>query len=100
MFDDAAPIWRFKHALDAIEDPELARTASEGLFLIEVFPALALIALDLAFCKRLGAPKYNPANRKKFKIEHWQSVADTVLGSGHLGLFSNWRRGAPQPPQP
>ncbi|KSV76429.1 hypothetical protein N185_14840 [Sinorhizobium sp. GW3] len=82
MFDDSAPIWRFKQALDAIEEPEVARTASEGLFLIEVFPALALVAIDNAFCRRLGAPKYNPANRRMFRVEHWQAVAETIRAFG------------------
>lgn len=84
MFDEGAPIWRFKQALGAIENPELARTASEGLFLIEVFPALGLAALEEAFCRRLGAPKYNPANRKRFKPEDWQAVSTTIRGFGAL----------------
>lgn len=82
MFDDAAPIWRFKHAVGAIEDPELARTASSGTFLLEVFPALALSSIEAAFCSRLAAPKYNPANRKRFKINHWHSVAEAVRRFG------------------
>ncbi|WP_431320832.1 DUF429 domain-containing protein [Rhizobium sp. YTU87027] len=84
MFDDAAPIWRFKQVLGAIEDPELARTASSGLFLFEVFPALALATLESAFCSRLGAPKYNPVNRKRFKIGDWQAVAEVVRCFGAL----------------
>lgn len=84
MFDDAAPIWRFKQAIGAIEAPETARTASEGLFLIEVFPALALIAIESAYCQRLGAPKYNPANRRMFRLEHWHSVAETIRTFGSL----------------
>lgn len=84
MFDDGAPIWRFKRALDAVENPELARTAAEGLFLIEVFPALGLAALERAFCRRLGAPKYNPANRKRFKPEDWKAVLTTIRGFGAL----------------
>ncbi|MBX5147490.1 DUF429 domain-containing protein [Rhizobium lentis] len=84
MFDDAAPIWRFKQALGATEDPEAARTASAGLFLIEVFPALALVAIESAYCKRLGAPKYNPANRRMFRLEHWHAVAETIRTFGSL----------------
>ncbi|MDH6650349.1 UNVERIFIED_ORG: putative RNase H-like nuclease [Rhizobium esperanzae] len=84
MFDNAAPIWRFKQAIGAIEDPEAARAASSGLFLIEVFPALALVALESAYCQRYGAPKYNPANRKMFKLEHWHSVAETIRTFGSL----------------
>ena len=82
MFDGAAPIWRFKQALGAIEDPELARTALSGTFLLEVFPALALAAIENAFCSRLAAPKYNPANRRRFKISDWQAVTEAVRRFG------------------
>jgi predicted RNase H-like nuclease len=84
MFDEAAPIWRFKHALGAIEDPELARTATSGTFLLEVFPALALSSIETTFCSRLAAPKYNPANRKQFKIKDWQAVAEVVRRFGRI----------------
>ncbi|WP_183844743.1 MULTISPECIES: DUF429 domain-containing protein [unclassified Rhizobium] len=84
MFDDAAPIWRFKQTLGAQEEPELARVASNGLFLIEVFPALALAAIEGAFCSRLAAPKYNPVNRRRFKITDWQAVAEAVRRFGTL----------------
>ncbi len=75
MFDDAAPIWAFKAALGAVEDPEQARLAREGLFIMEVFPALALPGFFNQFSTRLGGPRYNPARRKTFKIENWQQVA-------------------------
>lgn len=78
MFCDASPIWSFISSLDATEDPIQARTASAGHFLIEVFPALALPALDDGFAQRLTAPKYNPQNRKKFRLEDWQAVARVV----------------------
>lgn len=89
MFDDAAPIWRFKQALGAIEDPELARTAPSGTFLLEVFPALALASIENAFCSRLAAPKYNPANRKRFKVNDWQAVAEAVR---RFGMVNSLRR--------
>jgi predicted RNase H-like nuclease len=57
MFDDAAPIWRFKQRLNASEDAEAARSADKGLFLIEVFPALALPSLEAAYFGRLLAPR-------------------------------------------
>ena len=77
MFDDEAPIWRFLARLGAEQDPEFTRTAERGLFIIEVFPALALPAFDVRFhgCKK--APKYNPDN-KNFQICDWRSVIDTV----------------------
>jgi predicted RNase H-like nuclease len=89
MFDDAAPIWRFKNAIGAFEDPEKARSASKGLFMIEVFPALALVAIDDAYCKRLGAPKYNPANRRMFQLDHWHSVAETIRLFGSLNALEH-----------
>jgi len=45
MFDDDAPILRFKRRLSASDDAEAARLAEQGLFLVEVFPALALPSL-------------------------------------------------------
>lgn len=77
LFGDAAPFWRFKDGLNARECPEESRNSHRGPFLIEVFPALALPALNPAFYGRLRAPKYNPANRR-FRLQDWQLVAQTV----------------------
>ena len=77
MFCDRAPIWKFKRELGAQEEPETSRAAQAGLFLIEVFPALALPAFKGCFAQRLRGPKYNPANRR-FRIEDWQAVALAV----------------------
>ena len=78
MFGDDAPIWRFLKRLGATEDPELSRTAPSGLFLIEVFPALALATFEARFCGRMKAPKYNPANRAKFRQDDWFAVIETI----------------------
>ena len=78
MFDDGAPIWRFLERLGAIEDPELSRTAESGLFIIEVFPALALPSFNVKFAGRMKAPKYNPNNTKKFQKCDWLGVIDIV----------------------
>lgn len=78
MFCDASPIWRFLTALGAEQDPERARIATEGLYLMEVFPALALASLDVGFFGRRKAPKYNPDNRKKFLIADWVRVAEAA----------------------
>lgn len=78
MFDDAAPIWRFKSRLDASDDAEAARAASTGLFLIEVFPALALPSLETAYFGRLLAPRYNPEKRRRFRSPDWSSVTEAV----------------------
>lgn len=93
MFCDASPIWRFLDALGAIQDPELARQAGSGLFLMEVFPALALPSLDDAFCRRHGAAKYNPLNRRLFRLDDWSRVGAAAareahrLGCAHAALW-------------
>ena len=78
MFDDAAAIWPFLTRLQAQQNPLKAQEAQSGTFLIEVFPALALLALNDEFSQRKGAPKYNPANRKRFRHEDWHAVTQTV----------------------
>jgi predicted RNase H-like nuclease len=95
MFCDDAPVWAFLSAVDATQDPLRARTASAGHFVIEVFPALALPALEDGFAGRLRAPKYNPQNRKKFRLEDWQAVAGVVARSAErLGVqgLADWAR--------
>ena len=97
MLCDAAPIWRFLVALQAAQDPERARATTTGLYLMEVFPALALASLAAGFCGLRAAPKYNPANRKKFRPADWGRVAYAArneslrLGCGEL---AEWCREA------
>jgi predicted RNase H-like nuclease len=93
MFDDAAPIWAFKFALNAIEDPEQARIAPSGSFIAEVFPALALPTFGERFCGRLMGPKYNPSRRKTFRLDHWHAVlACTAAAGDALGIngLADW----------
>ena len=93
MFDVNAPLWSFKHKLCAQESPEEARLSQSGLFLMEVFPALALTGVHAPFAQRLGGPKYNPQNKKKFRISGWRAVAKTVDAvSSKLGVaeLSEW----------
>lgn len=78
MFGVNAPIWNFLSKLDALQDPIATQSSSEGDFLIEVFPALALPSLNPRFAKRMSAPKYNPSNRRKFRQEDWRAVVSTV----------------------
>lgn len=95
MFCDDAPIWSFLSGLNAIEDPIRSRTASAGHFLIEVFPALALPSLKESFAQRLCAPKYNPQNRKKFRLEDWHAVARVIeLSAEEFGVrqLAAWAR--------
>lgn len=77
MFDENAPIWRFKRHLSATEDPEVSRKAGRGIFIVEVFPALALPAFESAFNGYRRGPKYNPS-RKTFRSHDWDAVIETV----------------------
>ena len=87
MFGDAAPIWAFLDRLDARENPAAARSSGSGLFLIEVFPALALPALIDAIPERGRAAKYNPASRAQFSLADWRMVATATAEHAHrLGL--------------
>ena len=63
--------------LEAIEDPEVARVAAQGEYLMEVFPALALASYSPAFGYRKG-PRYNP-DRKTFRIEDWIATIDAAI---------------------
>lgn len=83
MFCENAPIWGFLAELGAIEDPEAARTATDGLYLIEVFPAIAMPSLSSSFFARMAAPRYNPARRKTFKPADWVKVATSLAGQFH-----------------
>ncbi len=78
MFCAASPVWGFLAALGATEDPEAARVAGAGLYLMEVFPALALASLSEDFFGRLAGPRYNPARRKTFRMEDWRRVANAA----------------------
>jgi predicted RNase H-like nuclease len=92
MFCDASPIWRFLVALDAVQDQERARVATDGIFLMEVFPALALPSLAAGFFGRRAAPKYNPAN-SHFRRGDWDRVAYAAKNeSRKLGCeeLANW----------
>jgi len=78
MFCDASPIWRFLAALGAAEDPERAQAAADGLYLMEVFPALALASFGTGFFGRLCGPKYNPKNKRIFRMGDWVRVAEAA----------------------
>jgi predicted RNase H-like nuclease len=87
MFCDASPIWRFVKALEAVEDPEQARTSATGLYLLEVFPALALASLDSTFFAPRGGPRYNPARKNRFHHDEWVRVT----GCRPLGRLARLR---------
>ena len=93
MFGPHAPIWRFLDRLGAHQNPAAARTATEGLYLLEVFPALALPALEPEILSRRKAAFYNPARKKTFTLSDWRLVADTVRHNGSkraLAPLSEW----------
>ncbi len=74
MFGDGAPIWRFLDRLGFADDPEAAARATLGGFVMEVYPALALLSLDPAFAAAgKGGPRYNPG-RKTFRQDAWGTV--------------------------
>ena len=95
MFGPEAPIWQFLRRIDALENPPQSRSAASGCHAIEVFPALALPALEPAILERKRAARYNPANRRRFSLPDWRLVA--LAASRHaaalrLNGLSDWAR--------
>jgi len=103
MFCDASPIWKFLNALGATENPELARAATEGQYLMEVFPALALASLVPECCGRLKGLRYNPGRKKTFRHADWVTVANaarseaSILGCEELARWCTNVAGNAQP---
>ena len=92
LFGDEAPIWKFisdvgsceysgktGYAGNKVVDFEAAKTStgSTHMHLIEVYPALALSALEPAFTTRRRAARYNPC-RETFCLGDWRLVCETV----------------------
>jgi len=103
MFCANSPVWRFLSALGAEENPEAARTAGDGLFLMEVFPAIALASLNADFFGRRAAPKYNPGRRKTFRPQDWARVAAAAAAEAEAlgcGDIASWCRQAGALPRP
>ena len=94
MFGDNAPITQFLRSFDHIEDPAVSRTATTGRHIIEVFPALALPALDETFYGRLRGARYNPA-RKTFTADAFHAVRHVIerhydsIGLAQAALWSS-----------
>jgi predicted RNase H-like nuclease len=88
---------------DDAENPEMARTATTGLFVMEVFPALALASMDINFFGRLSAPRYNPNRKGTFRLADWMRVAEAAAREANLfgcEEFVDWcRSGAIARPQ-
>lgn len=93
MFGDDAPIWRFLARIGARQNPPAARVSIHGRFLIEVFPALVLPSWLPNFDSRIGAAKYNPAQKRKFLLSDWKAVcgvvAERAAGVG-LSAIAAW----------
>jgi predicted RNase H-like nuclease len=103
MFCDASPIWRFLTALGAEESPEQARTATNGLYLMEVFPALALASLNNGFFGRMSAPRYNPDRKRTFLMADWVRVAEAAARASQMvgcEELAEWCRSAGRIAQP
>ena len=78
VFGNAAPIWQFIKDIGCPDmDFEAAKIAGRAIHLIEVYPALALPALQPAFMERQSAARYNPRG-KKFCPTDWKLVCKTV----------------------
>ncbi len=95
MFGDDAPIWRFLDRLDFIDDPEACTKASAGGFVLEVFPALALLGFDPSFAALRAGPRYNPARGKTFRQDAWRVVCNAVIKTAEtLGFraVADWCR--------
>ena len=93
LFGPEAPIWKFLDSLGARENPPAARTAKDGLHLIEVFPALALPAMEPWILERGRAARYNPQKRKRFCLSDWKLVASAVerhARDADLAPLSRW----------
>lgn len=93
LFGANAPVWSFIERLNARENPPAARAATHGLHLIEVFPALALPALQTAIMERKHAARYNPEKQKNFSLDDWKLVSSAVgRHADTLGLapLSQW----------
>ena len=88
MFGDDAPIWKFIERIKPddmtsrdLKDFDAAKTAARKTHLIEVYPALALPALNGTFMGRRSAARYNPSRKSgdyPFSSGDWKIVCNTV----------------------
>ena len=103
MFGPEAPIWQFLRRIDALENPPQSRSAASGCHAIEVFPALALPALEPAILERKRAARYNPAKPRRFSLPDWHLVALAAsrhAAALHLDGLSQWARDLADLPKP
>ena len=122
LHGDEAPIWNFMSKIGPCEysgrtdvvdacaedrrvfvDFETAQIATRGTQVIEVYPALALPALNPIFTERCSEARYDPQSRNRrhpFNLEDWRLVCE--IGSRcaeefHLKALSQWASGVIQP---
>ena len=103
MFGPEAPIWQFLRRIDAVQNPPQSRSAASGRHAIEVFPALALPALEPAILERKRAARYNPANRRRFSLSDWRLVARAAsrhAAALRLDGLSEWADDLAEIPRP
>ena len=94
VFGSNAPIWRFLNEIDVLQDPMTARVSQEGAYLIEVYPVLALAALEPEIMEREQAARYNPT-KPNFRVDDWKLVAKAVARhTDHFNLptLSKWAK--------
>ena len=114
MFGDNGPVWGFISRIGpsqyagrttdlaenrAFVNFEAARDAADQTHLIEVYPALALPALEPAFMVRAEAARYNPG-RPNFSLDDWGLVCGTVALWGNqldLQALAEWAGEMVQP---
>ena len=97
LFGPSAPIQHFLSEINALQNPMTTRVSQEGAYVIEVYPVLALTALEPAIMERKEVARYNPKNRKKFRGGDWRLVANTVArqtDSFNLPALSRWAKSA------
>ena len=122
LHGDEAPIWIFMSKIGACKysgrtdvvdacaekrrvfvDFETAQIATRGIQVIEVYPALALPALNPIFTERGSAARYDPQSYKgphRFNLEDWRLVCEIVRRGAaefHLEALSQWASGVIQP---
>ncbi len=76
MFGPMAPVTQFMTALQVKHNPFLAAKHAAGVYIMEVFPALALPTLVPQIWQRQRAAKYNPENRKHYMPDDWSLVCN------------------------
>ena len=99
MFGDNAPIWTFINRIKptgitcrGLKDFEAARMATRETHLIEVYPALALPAMNPVFMERGSVARYNP-EKGNFSQADWRLVCEIVhvcADEFNIQLLSHW----------